>query len=85
MKAKIVRIGNSRGLRIPRALLLEAGIDGEVDLRLTKEGIIIVPVEATRAGWADAALLIRERGEDGLLDPPTPTRFDETEWDWEEA
>lgn len=82
MRAKIVRIGNSRGVRIPKALLLEAGIDGEVDLRVTDEGIVIAPVEATRAGWAEDALLIRERGEGGLLDPTTPTHFDETEWEW---
>lgn len=85
MKAKIVRIGNSRGVRIPKAMLQEAGIDGEVDLRITDEGIVIAPLRVPRAGWADDARLIRERGEDGLLDPPTPTRFDESEWEWEET
>lgn len=84
MKSKIVRIGNSRGVRIPKALLEEAGIDGEVELRVTEEGIVIEPASVTRDGWAEAARLIRERGEDGLLDPPTPTRFDESEWVWED-
>jgi len=33
-----------------------------------------------RAGWAKAALAMRERGHDALLDEPTPTRFDREEW-----
>jgi hypothetical protein len=45
---------------------------------------VIEPASVTRDGWAEAARLIRERGEDGLLDPPTPTRFDESEWVWED-
>jgi hypothetical protein len=35
-----------------------------------------------RIGWAEAARLISQRGEDGLLDPPTPTRFGQKEWKW---
>jgi hypothetical protein len=35
-----------------------------------------------REGWMGAARLLHERGEGVLLDPPTPTNFDETEWEW---
>ncbi len=44
---------------------------------------LIEPVSAPRAGWAEAAQKMRERGEDALLDNPVPTKFDETEWEWE--
>ncbi len=83
MKAKIVRIGNSQGVRIPKPLLDEAGLEGEVELRLVESGIVIERASAARVGWEEAARSVRERGEDGLVDGPTPTEFDEEGWVWE--
>jgi antitoxin MazE len=83
MKTKIVRIGNSRGVRIPKPLLEQAGLENEVLLRVVEEGIVIEAAHQPRAGWGEAARVLRERGEDGLLDEVVPTDFDETEWVWE--
>lgn len=83
MKTKIVRIGNSQGVRIPKPLLEQAGLEGEVRLRVVESGIVIESRSTARDGWADAAKRVRERGEDGLLDEWAPTRFDEEEWSWE--
>ena len=82
MKTRLVRIGNSRGIRIPKPLLDQAGLEDEVQLRVVKNGIVITAATSPRAGWAKAARRVRERGEDGLLDEPSPTQFDETEWEW---
>lgn len=82
MKTRLVRIGNSRGVRIPKPLLDQVGLEDEVELRVVDNGIVISAAGSPRAGWAEAAKLAHERGEDGLLDEPTPTRFDETEWKW---
>lgn len=83
MKTRLIRIGNSRGVRIPKALLKQSGLDDEVRLRVV-EGAIIIEAEPTaRAGWADAAARARAEGDDGLLDEHTPTRFDDSEWEWE--
>lgn len=82
VKTKLVRIGNSRGVRIPKPLLEQAGLVDEVRLRVVETGIVIEAPRTERAGWAEAAALLRERGEDALLDAPTPTDFDETEWVW---
>ena len=82
MKTKIVRIGNSRGVRIPKPLLEEAGLEEQVQLRVVDGGIMIESERAPRAGWADAAALAKERGDSALLDEPVPTRFDEVEWEW---
>ena len=82
MKTKIVRIGNSRGVRIPKPLLEQAGLEDEVELRVVESGIIIEGVGAPRAGWAEAAAQLEERGEGGLLDEPVATEFDESEWVW---
>jgi antitoxin MazE len=82
MKTKIVRIGNSRGVRIPKPLLEEAGLEDDVELRVVESGIVIESVGRPRAGWAAAAAELGEGGADQLLDEPVPTAFDESEWVW---
>jgi antitoxin MazE len=82
MKAHIVRIGNSRGIRLPKTLLQEAQLEDEVELQAEPGRILISKTAKPRAGWAEAARRMRERNEDQLLDSPTPTRFDKEEWKW---
>jgi antitoxin MazE len=83
MKTKIVRIGNSRGVRIPKPLLEQAGLENEVILRVVEDGIVIESADKPRAGWTEAALKLHERREDGFLDEVALTDFDESEWVWE--
>lgn len=81
-KTRIVRIGNSQGIRIPRALLEQAELSEEVELHAQPGRLIVRAARRPRAGWAEAAQAMRERGQDTLLDEPTPTRFDQDEWTW---
>lgn len=81
-KTRIVRIGNSRGIRIPKTLLEEAELPEEVELRAEPGRLVVEGVRGARAGWADAAKRMRARSDDRLLDEPTPTRFDLEEWEW---
>ena len=83
MKTKLVRIGNSRGVRIPKPLLELAGLEDEVRLRVVERGIVIEAEKSARAGWAEAAALAHENGDDELLDGTVSTQFDETDWEWE--
>lgn len=82
MKAHIVRIGNSKGIRLPKTLLQEAQLDDEVELQAEPGRILISKAAKPRAGWAESAQRMCEQDEDHLLDPPTPTRFDKEEWKW---
>jgi len=82
MKAQIVRIGNSRGIRLPKTLLQEAQLGNEVELQAEPGRILISKSAKPRAGWSEAAQRMREREEDRLIDPPTPTHFDKEEWTW---
>lgn len=79
MKTRLVRIGNSRGLRLPKPLLEQAGLEDEVEIRVEAGALIIAPVATARAGWAEAAAKF---GPGGLLDVPSATRFDDEEWAW---
>lgn len=82
MRARIVAIGNSRGVRIPRALLQQAGLDEEIELHAEPGRIVIESARRPRAGWDVAATAMRQADEDLLLDGDTPTTFDTQEWDW---
>jgi len=81
-KARIVRIGNSQGLRVPKALLEQAQLPAEVELYAEPGRLIVRAARKPRAGWAAAAKAARGNGADRLLDRATATRFDEKEWLW---
>lgn len=79
---RIVRIGNSRGIRVPKGLLEQAQLPEEVEIHAEHGRLIVRAARGPRAGWAAAAATMRAKGDDQLLDPPTITRFDATEWQW---
>jgi antitoxin MazE len=81
VKARIVAIGNSQGVRIPKPLLEHAGLGGDVELHAENGRIIIAAARRARAGWADAAAQLRTRGDDGVRGTPAPA-FDAEEWEW---
>ncbi len=82
MKTRIVRIGNSKGIRIPKPLLEQTQLSGEVNVRVKANSLIIEPARRARAGWAAAFESMARQGEDAMLDKETPTRWDEEEWQW---
>ena len=55
MRAKLVRIGNSRGIRLPKAVIDEVGLGDEVELTVRKGEIVIARVKKVREGWAEDA------------------------------
>ena len=82
MKTRLVRIGNSRGLRLPKPLIEEAGFKDEVEITLRDGALVITSAEHPRAGWEAAVSLLLERRGDYVFEESTPTRFDDEEWEW---
>jgi antitoxin MazE len=83
MKAKIVRIGNSQGLRIPKLLLEQTGMEGEVEIRVKDRSLVISPLCDRRVDWEPAFEAMAAAGDDRLLDElPIATEWDEAEWEW---
>ena len=85
MKTRIVQIGNSRGIRIPKVMLEQSGLGEEVELKVKKEGIIITPIKKARAGWSEAFRQMAQNKDDQLLYPDilaNAGRWDEEEWTW---
>jgi antitoxin MazE len=81
-KTHIVRVGNSRGIRVPKAQLDQAQLPEEVELYAQPGRLVVRGAKHPRTGWAEAARLMRERAQDQLLDEPTATHFDQEEWVW---
>jgi antitoxin MazE len=84
MRARIVKIGNSQGIRIPKPLLEQTGIMDDVELEVDQNQIIIRPVSNPRAGWDDAFKAMAGRGDDRIIDEAENIShsWDEDEWQW---
>jgi antitoxin MazE len=83
MKAAIIRIGNSRGVRIPKALLEQCGLADEVEMEVRDGALVISNPAKPRQGWEAAfAAANRKPGKDDPLDRESPTAFDLEEWEW---
>lgn len=84
MKARLIRIGNSRGIRIPKPLIEQARLGEEVEIAVRGDTLVIYTARPPRTGWAEAFRAMAERADDALIDgdSPHPTRFDEIEWQW---
>ena len=81
MRAKIVRIGNSQGVRLPKPLLEQAGLGEDVEITAEAGQIIIASPRVARSGWAEAAKRMHAAEAD-RLEPTISTVFDDTEWEW---
>ena len=82
IKTRIIKIGNSQGIRIPKLLLEQSGMNGEVQIDLEGDHLTIRSVVRPRAGWDEALAKMSENGDDVLLDEYVPTEWDENEWEW---
>lgn len=83
MRARLVRIGNSKGVRIPKPMIEQSGIKDEVELEVEEGQIVIRPIRHPREGWDAAFADMAERGDDKLLDDvPSTSTWDEEEWEW---
>lgn len=82
MKSQIIQIGNSQGIRIPKVLLEESGLKGEVDLEIHPEGVLIRNIQKPRAAWGEAFKAMAENEDDDLHVGDISTTFEEKEWQW---
>ena len=84
MRARIVKIGNSQGIRIPKPILEQSGITEDVDIEVENNQIIIRPLLKPRTGWDKVFRKMAKSYDDMLIDGDEPIShsWDETEWQW---
>ncbi|MGB8581653.1 MAG: AbrB/MazE/SpoVT family DNA-binding domain-containing protein [Candidatus Sulfotelmatobacter sp.] len=81
MQLELTRIGNSRGIRIPKPLISQCGLGDIVELHVTPQGLIISPHRAPRQDWQGAFSKSTPVEREMLLDA-SANEFDALEWKW---
>lgn len=82
IRTRIVKIGNSQGVRIPKLLLDQSGIHAEVEIEVQGNHLTIRTASHLRAGWDEAFSMMAEQHDDVLLDEVNATDWDQAEWEW---
>lgn len=84
MKSRIVKIGNSQGIRIPEPLLEQTGLGEEVEIQVEGKRLIMGPPARLRAGWDAVFRRMASVGDHVLVDGDAriPTSWEEAEWEW---
>ena len=69
MRVKLVKIGNSTGVRLPKNIIQNCGFQSEVDLDVIDKSVVLKAPEDDRGGWSETfqnAVIqtpIKEKGE----------------------
>lgn len=83
MRAELIRIGNSRGIRIPKPIIEQCGFGETVEVRVERNCLIVTPERRPRQGWGDAFRASGPAGTDELMLEGTDSNdFDREEWTW---
>lgn len=85
VKTRIIKIGNSHGIRLTKALLEQSQLGDEVEVEAQPSQITIRPARRAREGWAEQFDAMARAGDDQLLDDEAmyQTTWDEEEWEWQ--
>lgn len=82
LRSRIVKIGNSQGIRIPKVWLAQLGPGEEVEMAVQPNQIVIRPAHRPRHNWAEQFRAMAAQGDDKLLEGVIATRWDKEEWEW---
>ena len=84
MRTNIIRIGNSKGIRLPKAILEQCQLDDVVEIEVEGNTLIIRRLHAPRANWSQAFADMAKNKDDTLLDADaqSATQWDRGEWRW---
>lgn len=81
MKTSLIAIGNSRGIRIPKTLIEQCGLQNEVELDVRNNAIIIHSLKPARLGWDKAFARMIRLGDDAMLhEDSKASKWDTEEW-----
>ena len=86
MRQRIVRIGNSRGVRLPASMLAEAQLaeGDEVEVSAEIGQIMLRRTKRPREGWGERFAEMAKYEDDRLVDGDqlSASTWDATEWEW---
>lgn len=85
IKARLVKIGNSQGIRIPKVVLDQIGLTKDLEMEVQGDQLILRAARRPRERWAEQFREMTANNDDVLLDATahTASTWDEEEWTWE--
>jgi len=82
IRTRLVRIGNSRGVRLPKPVIEHAGLEDEVDLTLENGKVIIEAADSPRSDWDARFEAAGDSKQDEVLLTGADSDWDDEEWEW---
>ena len=83
MKAKLIKIVNSKGLRLPKTIIEQCLLGNEIEMEINGNKLVLYSSQNTRKDWADAFKKMRANSDDKLLDDDIiESEWDNSEWTW---
>jgi antitoxin MazE len=80
METNVIKIGNSKGVRLSKTILEKYQIGEKVEIILEDDQIVLKPIKTPRQGWAEAFKKMHENGDDELLIPDVFEDEDFEKW-----
>ena len=82
MMVKLVSIGNSKGIRIPRSVIRQCGFEDQLEMRVSDGIVTLAPARRLREGWESAFARMAAAGDDELMIPDDLTNDWDEDWGW---
>jgi antitoxin MazE len=82
MIANLISIGKSKAICLPDMIQEPCQLGNLIEFQVKDNYLEIHPVKSPRMDWDEQLARMAKYGDDKLLDNPTPTKWDETEWEW---
>jgi antitoxin MazE len=82
IKTRVIRIGNSQGIRIPKLLLDQLNLGEEVELEVQENQLVVRSASSIRQGWQEQFRTMAEQGDDRLLDNDSSLTSWDEDWQW---
>ena len=84
MKVQIIKIGNSKGIRIPKPVLTQCGFKDVLEMEVRYKKMVVSSPKKTRSGWEKKFRKLTLNTKDALLEDfrKVKNSFDQNEWEW---
>ena len=82
MKAKIIQIGNSQGIRIPKTIIEQCGFAQSVEMKVIDGSLVLTPIKQIREGWEESFQAMAANGDDELLIDDSISTVEDEDWEW---
>ena len=82
MRTKIIPIGNSQGIRIPKTIIEQCEFNNSIEMKVIDGSLVLTPVKNVREGWEESFQEMAINGDDELLIDDAILTVEDEDWEW---